>query len=279
MKKEQDDKLRQYLSRKNPDEMKRRIAALSLRKTSAYTKRQPLIQGEDVDLPSAEDVLKYSTVFDTSFLEEVQHVYLDSKQMTDLLATRRSPEDELQKFKLTDCLPLNDEQHKQPPPPGYISASVNLKNSPVGLKVEHLHSVKLLICNVLQVQPYAVILCGFREGSTVVEVFVAKRLKQELHQKAPEIAFSCLDKKSNDNSPVSVSTTVFIFGYVGQHVHVKLLRKSTSLVHCIIHITCTTLYSHTLLSGPWACVVTHALSYCNSLSILIFHYNRCNKVL
>ena len=203
VKKEQDNQLRQYLSQKNPDEMKRRIAALPLYKASASVEMHPLIPEEDLHLPSAEDVLKYSTLFDSSFLEGVQDVYQDPQQITDHLAKRRLAEDELKKFKLTECLPLNDEQQKQPPPPGYIPASVNLKNRPASLKVEHLHSVKLSICDALQVQPYAVIFCGFKQGSTVVEVFVAKSLKQKFVQKAPYIA-SHLHEGSNETIPVSI---------------------------------------------------------------------------
>ena len=201
--KEQDDKLGQYLSQRNADEMKIRIATLPLRKTSAYIKRQPLIQEEDIHLSSAEDVLKYSTTFDTSFLEAVQ----DSQQMTDILAKRRSAQDELKKVQVIDCQPLDDQQQKQPPPPGYIKASVDLKNSPASLRVEHLHFVKLAICDVLHVQPYAVILRGFREGSTVTDFFIAEAVEQEFPQKAPGIASSCLDKKSTENFPVSISPT------------------------------------------------------------------------
>ena len=232
VKKEQDNQLRQYLSRKNPDEMKRRIAALPLYKASASVEMQPLIPEEDLHLPSAEDVLKYSTLFDSSFLEGVQDVYQDPQQIMDHLAKRRPAEDGLKKFKLTDCLPFNDEQQKQPPPPGYIPASVNLKNGPASLKVEHLHSVKLSICSVLQVQPYAVILCGFKEGSTEVDVFVAKRLKQEFVQKALSIA-SHLHKGSNENMPVSVSP-ICVCSCRALHI-ILILRKSTK--SCTLYST------------------------------------------
>ena len=217
--KEQHDKLGQYLSQKNPDKMKRRIAALPLREASASMKGQPLIPEEDLHLPSAEDVLKYSTVFDTSFLEAVQDVYQDSQQITDHLDKRRPVLEELKKCNLTDCPPLDDEQQNQPPPPGYVPAGVNLENRPASLKVEHLYFVKLAICDVLQVQPYAVILRGFRHGSTVVDVFVAEALEIEVHDKASSIA-TFLHDSSDKKSIVSL----------------HLCSCRLTLTHCFLHV-------------------------------------------
>ena len=206
--KEQDNKLRQYLTQKNPDVMKRKIAALRLHKEPASVEMQPLIREGDLHLTSADDMLKYSTVFDTSLLEAVEDVFKDSQQMMDHLAKRYLAQEELKKFNLSDCQPLNDEQQKQPPPPGYVRANVNLKNSLSSLRVEHLYSVKLAICDVIQVQPFAVLLCGFREGSTVVDVFVTGALEQEVCHKAVSIA-GCLHERC-ETITVSFHHAVFM---------------------------------------------------------------------
>ena len=52
--------------------------------------------------------------------------------------------------------------------------SIEHAASNTSLKVEHLLFGKLSICNGLQIQPYATILCGFREGRSVINVFLAE---------------------------------------------------------------------------------------------------------
>jgi hypothetical protein len=193
--------IRELLSNVHPDLMTRKLASLPLWRE--HTLSVACEQEQLVHLSAPEDVSLYVTVFDISFLEAVQDVLEGPKQGSEHLKKSCLVQNEIKFLKLTSCQFLNDEQLKQSPPPGYVPASVHLKNSPKSMQVKDLHSVRMTICSVLQVHPYAVILRGYRNESTVtvIEFFLAEALKQKFHESVVAITSQCLQfLKSSDES-------------------------------------------------------------------------------
>ena len=104
------------------------------------------------------------------------------KELNHFVKTR---DDYLQYTSLPDCFPQGPLRAKQlVPPPGYVFLRLTVSNCPEAISMGHLWSLKEQLCSALTLQPYALLLKGYMEGSTRVIFYISQRVSLEEDQVA-----------------------------------------------------------------------------------------------
>ena len=124
--------------------------------------------------------------FDTSFVEAIREVCPNWEHNAS--GECHFPHDKLKERLINSYQVIIDEDINQCPPLGYVAGSIHLLNSSNSLTICILRKFKHIICNILQVAHYAVILRGYREGSSEVHFFIARALEEKFCNCASSIA-------------------------------------------------------------------------------------------
>ena len=111
--------------------------------------------------------LKLWSRYEVSLLKLVIGIQLESKALEGLEHFVKTRDDCLQYTSLPDGFPQGPLTADQlAPPPGYAPLQLTLPNCPEALFMGHLWSLKKQLCSALALQPYALLLKGYMEGST-----------------------------------------------------------------------------------------------------------------
>ncbi len=142
-------------------------------------------------LLSAEDssaithqLLELWSWYEVSFMKLVTGIQKPKalKELNHFVKTR---DDYLQYTSLPDCFPQGPLRAKQlVPPPGYAPLQLTLPNCPEALSMGHLWSLNKQLCSTLALQPYALLLKGYMEGSTCVIFYISQRVSLDEGQVA-----------------------------------------------------------------------------------------------
>ena len=161
-------------------------SAPKMKALSEELARTPLFMERDSSdtLMSAEDssaitrqFLKLWSWYEVSLLKLVTGVLLDSRALEELNQFVRSRDDSLQHTSLPECFPqgpLTDDQLV--PPPGYAPLRLTLSSQSEDVPMGRLWSLKEHLCSSLALQPYALLLKGYMEGSTRVIFHISQHV-------------------------------------------------------------------------------------------------------
>ena len=129
--------------------------------------------------------LKLWSWCEVSLLKLVIGIQLGSKALEGLEHFVKTRDDCLQYTSLPDCFPQGPLTADQlAPPPGYAPLQLTLPNCPEALSMGHLWSLKKQLCSALALQPYALLLKGYMEGSTCVIFYISQRVSLDEGQVA-----------------------------------------------------------------------------------------------
>ena len=134
-----------------------------------------LLSAEDSSAITHELPLKLSSWYEVSFLKLASGVLLGS--MASINQFVRSRDDSLQHTSLPECFPqgpLTDDQLV--PPPGYTPLRLTLPSAPEDVPMGRLWSLKEHLCSSLALQPYALLLKGYMEGSTHIIFHISQHV-------------------------------------------------------------------------------------------------------
>ena len=148
--------------------------------------RTPLLMEQDSSdmLMSAEDssaitlqFLKLWSWYEISLLALVTGILLGPTALKELNHFVKSRDDSLQYTSLPDCFPQGPLTADQlAPSPGYTLLRLTLPSCPEDIIIGRLWSLKKQLCTSLALQPYAVLLKGYMEGSTHVIFYISQRV-------------------------------------------------------------------------------------------------------
>ena len=148
--------------------------------------RTPLFMEQDSSdmLMSAEDssaittqFLKLVSWYEVSFMKLVTGTLMGSTALQQLSQFVKSRDDSLQYISLPECFsrgPLTADQLV--PPLGYTLLKLTLRSGPEDIFMGHLWSLKEQLCSSLALQPYALLLKGYMEGSTHIIFYISQRI-------------------------------------------------------------------------------------------------------
>ena len=139
-------------------------------------------QGNSDILVSAEDSLaitcqnlKLWSWYEVSFLKLV--ATLQSMPLEELSSFVKTRDESLQFTSLPECFPQGPLTADQlTPPPGYTPLRLTLPNHPEDVSMGHLWSLKEQLCSSLTLQPYALLLKGYMEGSTHIIFHISRHV-------------------------------------------------------------------------------------------------------
>ena len=133
-------------------------------------------------MTAARNLPRYWSWYECAFLEEVTS-YFHSKEaaMSTLLETY----DAVKYMSLPECFPQGPLTANQlAPPPGYTPLRLTLPNHPEDVPMGRLWSLRDQLCSSLTLQPYALLLKGYMEGSTHIIFHISQHVTLDEDQVA-----------------------------------------------------------------------------------------------
>lgn len=125
-------------------------------------------------MTAARNLPRYWTWYECAFLKEVTS-YFHSKQ--DAMSTLLEMYDAVRHMSLQECFPRGPLMADQLTPPlGYTPLRLTLPNHPEDVSMGHLWSLKEQLCSSLTLQPYALLLKGYMEGSTHIIFHISQHV-------------------------------------------------------------------------------------------------------
>ena len=129
--------------------------------------------------------LKLWSWYEVSLLKLFIEIQLGSKALEGLEHFVKTRDDCLQYTSLPDCFPQGPLRVDQlAPPPGYAFLCLTIPKCPEALSMGHLWSLKKQLCSALALQPYALLLKGYMEGSTHVIFYISQCISLDEDQVA-----------------------------------------------------------------------------------------------
>ena len=203
-------------------------SAPKMKALSEKLARTPLFLERDSSamLMSAEDssviidhLLQLWSWYEVSFLRLAARVLLDFRALEELNQFVRSRDDSLQYTSLPECFPqgpLTDDQLA--PPPGYTPLRLTLSSAPEDVPMGHLWSLKKHLCSSLALQPYALLLKGYMEGSTHIIFHISQHVTLDEER----VAAMFVGAKRAGLYPHSITTALGTAQEVSQRPHLHL---------------------------------------------------------
>ena len=170
-------------------------SASKMKTLSEELARTPLFVEQDSSarLMSAEDgvaitrrdhLLKLWSWYEVSFLKLVAEALLGSTAVKELEIVKNIA-DSFQHASLPECFPHGPLTADQlAPPPGYTPLRLTLPNHPEDVPMGRLWSLKEQLCSSLALQPYALLLKGYVEGSTHIIFHISRHVTLDEDQVA-----------------------------------------------------------------------------------------------
>ena len=203
-------------------------SAPKMKALSEELARTPLFMERDSSamLMSAEDssaiidyLLQLWSWYEVSFLRLAARVLLDFRAWKELNQFVRSRDDSLQYTPLPECFlqgPLMANQLA--PPPGYTPLRLTLSSAPEDVPMGRLWSLKKHLCSSLALQPHALLLKGYMEGSTHIIFHISQHVTLD----EDRVAAMFVGAKQAGLYPHSITTALGTAQEVSQWPHLHL---------------------------------------------------------
>ena len=193
--------------------------------------------------------LKLWSWYEVSLLKLVIGIQLGSKALEGLKHFVKTRDGCLQYTSLPDCFPQGPLTADQlAPPPGYAPLQLTLPNCPEALFMSHLWSLKKQLCSALALQPYALLLKGYREGSTCVIFYISQRVSLDEDQVAAMFAGA----KRAGLYPHSITTGLGTAQEVSQWtlLHLTPPTDPAEVLLCVVCVLCVCVSWSSTFSPP-----------------------------
>ena len=135
-----------------------------------------LMSTEDSSAINAQ-FIKLVSWYEVSFMNLVTGILMGASALEELSQFVKSRDDSLQYTSLPECFPRGPLTADQLAPPlGYTLLKLTLRSSPEDISMGHLWYLKEQLCSSLALQPYALLLKGYMEGSTHIIFYISQRV-------------------------------------------------------------------------------------------------------